>query len=282
MRRVAVTALAGMVVLAACGGGGPSRAEVLEPVMSEVMPVRFEHFATTAQTLRDDVDTWCGSGGAAPDAAIADARTEWYALKPFWSGPVMDRRSQYAIDFRTDPDGIVEVLASDQAVDAASLRDRVGADKRGLGALALLVTEDPSPRRCDYALGIAELVASEARGVADDWKQYGPTAVNDDATANDAIQDIVSNAAFALREAGMDPPPAPEIRRGLIDGARAAMLGNGGDQPGLSQLLDEQIVTRLSDEFGRDDAAAADLTLSVDVASDLGITLNFSDADGDG
>lgn len=285
MRRIAVTALAATVALAACGDGGPSRADVLEPVMSEVVPARYEHFATSAASLRDDVAAWCENGGddsAVLDAAIADALTEWYALKPFWSGPVMDRRSQFAVDFRTDPDGVEELLASNEAVDAASLRDRVAARKRGLSALALLVDAPPSPRRCDYALGIADLVAAEARGVADDWKRYGPSAIDGDAAANDAIRDIVSNATFALREAAMEPPPAPAIERGLIDGARQAMLGNGGDQPGLSPLLTDEIVARLTDELGRDDAAAAGLTLSVDVASDLGLTLNFSDADGDG
>ncbi len=116
-------------------------------------------------------------------------------------------------NFRVDPEGIDELLASDEAVDPDSLRTLVGADQRGLGALALLVTGEPDERRCEYAQGIADLVAEEARAVADDWADYGPALVTDDTTANDAIRDIVSNAAFALREAAMDP--APEIERGI-------------------------------------------------------------------
>ena len=107
----------------------------------------------------------------------------------------------------------------------------------------------------------------------------GPALVTDDTTANDAIRDIVSNAAFALREVAMDP--APEIERGLIEGARLAMLGETGDA-GLSPLLSDELVARLSDELAAGDAEAAELSLSVDAVSELGITLNFSDADGDG
>jgi hypothetical protein len=184
--------------------------------------------------------------------------------------------------YPADPDGIAELLESNDPVDASYLLERVAADKRGLGALSVLLTDDPSPRRCDYALGIADLVADEASALARDWAEFGPSAIGGDATANDAIRDIVSNATFALRESEMDPPPPPAIEQGLLDGVRVAMLGTAPDQPGLSPLLDEDLVARLTDELDRDDAAAAALTLSVDVASDLGITLNFSDADGDG
>jgi predicted lipoprotein len=271
--------------LAACDDGGPSRAEVLQPIMAEQVPARFEQFATTTDNVRENVEAWCDAGAVTPTVAIDQALTEWYALKPFWSGPVMERRSQYAINFRTDPDGIAEVLASVEPVDAAYLRERVGADKRGLGALQVLTSEPPDPRRCGYALGVAELVAAEARNVADDWAEFGPAAVGDDAAANDAIRDIVSNATFALRDMEMDPPPEPEVASGLLAGVQQAMLGDSeADQQrrGLAPLLPDEISTRLSDELTRGDSTAAELTLSVDVASELGITLNFSDADGDG
>ena len=162
-RCVAVVAAAAVVALPACGGGGPSRSEVVEPIVSTEVPARFEAFAGTATDVSTAVTAWCVQGAPAPSAEIATALEEWYALKPFWFGPVMDRRAQFLVNFRVDPEGIDELLASDEAVDPDSLRTLVGADQRGLGALALLVTGEPDERRCEYAQGIADLVAEEAR-----------------------------------------------------------------------------------------------------------------------
>ena len=82
--------------------------------------------------------------------------------------------------------------------------------------------------------------------------------------------------------------PEPDIERGLIDGrvgdAGGRRPGSATDEgrAGMAPLLDDQTVSSLTDEFARDDAAAAALTIAVDAVSQLGITLNFSDADGDG
>jgi predicted lipoprotein len=268
--------------VSACGGGGENRADVVIPIVADQAPARFDEFAATAGELGAEVTTWCGAADGAGQATIAtveQAQTEWYALKPFWFGPVMDRRSQFIVNFRTDPAGIDELLAAADPVDAATLRDFVGADKRGLEALVYLLGAPADPRRCDYASGIADLVGEEAQAVADEWTTYGPSLVTDEMTANDAIRDIVSNAVFALREIEKDGTPA--IESGLLAGARAAVLGEG-DATALTTLIDDATVTQLTSEFDAADAASAEQTLATTVVSELGITLNFSDADGDG
>ena len=157
----------------------------------------------------------------------------------------------------------------------------VGADQRGLGALAVLIAGEPDQRRCEYAHGIADLVAEEADAVADEWAEYGPALVTDDTTANDAIRDIVSNASLRVAGGGDGSGPST-IERGLIDGARLAMLGDDRRRRAVTaaQRRRSSLVCPTSSTAG--DAAAAELSLSVDVVSELGITLNFSDADGDG
>ena len=286
-RSVFVRAGIGLAIvpaLAACGGSGPSRADVVEPIVGEQIPARFDAFAATAEDLNADVTDWCESGGPAPTAEVADAIDQWYGTKPLWSGPVMERRSQFVVHFHVDPEGVAELLASDDPVDSATLRDFVGADQRGLGALAELLAGVPDERRCAYALGIAGLVAEEAGAVADEWHDFGPGLVTDDSSANDVIRDLVSNTSFALRDAAMDPEPA--YADGLVDGARWTMLGDDvasdDGTGGLSPLLSDDVVDRLTNELDAGDLAAAQLTTSVDAVSELGVTLNFSDADGDG
>ena len=192
-------------------GGGPSRADVVSPIVADAVPARFDAYATRTDELQAAVDAWCEQGGSAPTTDVAETRSAWYALKPFWAGPVMERRSQYLMNFRVDTEGIEQLLASDDPVDPDSLRQTVGADQRGLGALAVLLGGEPDPRRCAYVLGIADMVAREAHALAEEWHGYGASLVSDESTANDAIRDIVSNATFAFARSRWTRNPTSSV-----------------------------------------------------------------------
>lgn len=277
----ATLALLGFV-LAACGGGGASRQDVVQPIVSDAVPSRFADFGIAAADTAVAVDDWCAGKAEPPVAGVEQLRAQWYATKPFWSGPVMERRAQFTIDDGVDPDGVDALLATSDPVDSASLRTTVGAKKRGLSALAYLLTGEPDERRCAYASGIADLVAEEAAAVGEAWLTYGNSSVTDDMTANDALRDIVSNADFAARQ--VVAGNTPELDEALLEGARWAILGEGPDTElhGITELLDDDTIDTLTEEFDAGDAEAIDTTLATDVVGQLGLTLNFSDADGDG
>jgi hypothetical protein len=201
-------------------------------------------------------------------------------LVPFWFGPVDDRRSAFVVDPRVNAADVDELLAGDEPVDAASLRDLAGADQRGLGTVEHLLATPPSERGCDYASGATALIVEEGAALTEDWTTFGPTLAPDDAQANDSLRDIVSGALRAVEMAG-DEPGTPGTAARLA-GARWALLGDGDDITGVAPLLADATVEQLAAEFDAADAMALERTIVTEVVSELGISVNFSDADGDG
>ncbi|QQS24251.1 MAG: hypothetical protein IPM43_12680 [Actinomycetota bacterium] len=290
----AAGAVVAAATLPACGNDTPSRAEVVGALTDELVPTRFEELAVSAAELHTGAETFCEGDRSDPAALLGQVsavRDRWAALRPFWFGPAMDRRSRSLVDYPADAADVAELAASDTPVDPDSLRELVGADQRGLGAIEILATDDPGDRECEYLVSAATLVADETTGLAADWDQFGPTLSVDDAAANAALTDIVSETLFALPLTSSDNPMAV----GQLAGARWAMLGddgatdNGGGARGIAPLLDASVVDQLTTEFDAhaaqpsfDTEMALERTIKTNVAGDLGITVKFSDADGDG
>ncbi len=108
----------------------------------------------------------------------------------------------------------------------------------------------------------------------------------DDEAANAALADIVSETVFGLVLTGSDNPKPPANSLALD----SAMLGDGTDDAtGHFAAARRRSVEQLTADF---DALAAnpsfetemavEVTIKTNVVGDLGLTLNFSDADGDG
>ncbi len=283
-RRAGLVAMAAGLVgaMASCGGDdAPTRADVVASMTDEAVAARFTEFDVAAETLSGTVDGWCG--GASADALIsqvAAVRGEWLELAPFWFGPVDDRRSVFIVDPRTNSDDIDELVAGDEPVDATSLRDLAGADQRGLGAVGHLAVGEASDRACAYAAGAAALVVEEGAALADEWASFGPTLAGSDEQANDSLRDIVSGALRSIEMAGEEPDaPGADAR---LAGARWVLLGDGDQFVGLAPLLADSTVDQLTAEFDAADVMALERTIVTEVVSELGISVNFSDADGDG
>ena len=134
-------------------------------------------------------------------------------------------------------------------MDATSLRELVGADQRGLGAMELLAAGPIDERACAYLLGAAELIAGETAALANEWTTYGPTLAADDEAANATLDELVSETIFALPLTSSDNPMAA----GQLAGARFALVGDGSSK-GISPLLDDAVVEQLEADF---DALAA-------------------------
>ena len=280
MRSLATLTLITVVLLAGCSDDGPSRSDAVGELTQAAVPARYAQLAELAEPLPAEVAAWCADGDAtALTAVIGDVRAAWLAQSPFWSGPVMDRRSRFAIDPTANPGTIDELVAGDQPVDATSLRDLSSASQRGLGAIEYLVTTAPTERTCAYATGAAVLVTDETAAVADEWQTFGPSLAADDETANMALRDVVSDALGALRIVKDDPEAAGNDAR--VAGVRWLLLGDDV-APGLAPLLSDATVEQLIAEFDGEAVNEYERTIASSVVGELGITVNFSDADGDG
>lgn len=278
--RFGVVALAGALALSACGDSGPSRSDVVSSMADEVVPARYAEAAELAADVVPAVEVWCDGGG--PDealAAIDAARGAWIELRPFSFGPANDRRSMFIIDPQVRVEDVDALGEEGIAVDADSLRELAGADQRGWGAVEHLVMGETTERRCAYALGAATLVADELAALADDWVDYGPTLGADDEAANVALRNIVSESLFAAQMVTDEPDPVLDAHR--LNGIRLALLGAGPDE-GITLLLSDDLAERLGAELDAADAMDVQVTISTDIVGELGTTVNFSDADGDG
>jgi len=303
-------ALGLVAALAGCGGDAPpGRAETLEPIVATAVPARYAEWSDRATALADAVDAACAAADAgAPSPGVVDGlgedvaalRAAWTRLEPFWIGPTVDRRSKFLVDWPIDRAEVDELLAGDAAIDAYSLRTLVAADQRGLAALAHVLDAPLDARRCDYAVGNAEMVAAEAAALAAEWADFGPTLAADAAAADDALGEIVSETLF-ITSSLMELEPEG-MQRERVEGVRWVFFGDeppistpdvgGGAEPavvGIAPLLDEGIAEQLATEL---DAAlampygvaamAVEVTIETNVVSGLTISVTFSDADGDG
>ena len=276
-----------MLVLAGCGGDDISRAQVVGAMTDERVPDRYDELDASAADLATEAATFCTGDRSDPTSlldAVTVVREQWVALRPFWFGPGMDRRSRNYIDWPVDADDVASLVAGDAPVDAESLRQLVGADQRGLGAIEVLASQ-PDDRACSYIIGSVALIQEETAELAAAWDTFGSTLSTNDDAANGALSDIVSESLFALPSTGSDNPRADAS----LAGVRWAILGDGDAVAGIAPLLDDEVVAQLTTEF---DAVAAnhtfeavmalERTIKTNVAGDLGITVKFSDADGDG
>ncbi len=280
--------LACAIALAACGSSSPDRAAVVGDMTGTAVPARYSQLAGEAAVLTEQVGEWCETGdGTAVREQSATVQGEWVGLAPFWFGPVMDRRSRFIIDPSARADDVDELLASDATIDPAALRERFGADQRGLQALDVVLDADErTDRHCTYALAIAALISEETQLLADDWATFGPEQSTDDTAANDALEQIVNESLFGIDAMARQSVAGDPDK---LDGVRWAIIGDGtAAMSGLSGLLNDDVVEQLEAEF---DAAKSlepdalfelDRTITTNIVSALGLSVQFSDADGDG
>ncbi len=166
-----------------------------------------------------------------PAREIATALEEWYALKPFWFGPVMDRRVAVprALPHRPRGDRRIAGVGRGRRSRLAARRSSVPTSAGSVHS-PLLVTGEPDERRCEYARASPISSAEEAERVADDWhdvtgRRSSPT------TPPPTAPSATSSATPPSRCARRRWIPPAEIERGSIEGARLAMLGDDAATP---------------------------------------------------
>lgn len=308
-------------LLVSCGGGddksggtgndAPSgaRAEAMAQVADDgaAMMMALPEVADQATTA---IETACASGDAA-DFEVALERLEaaqsgWHETEAFWMGPVTDRRSNALVDWPAGDSDIDDLLAADEpaTIDADYLAEFVGADTRGYGAAAYLLADAPiEGRACDFAVASAELSATEIEAVGAAWNEpaegepYRDELADQKTGINVAVNHLI--VLLANNE--------PDFLAERAASSEALLFGVDG-KSGLAAMVDDDLTARMRTEAdallaaadaadpaaGPDAApdatpdeatrAAADelrATIATEMVAELGVTVTFSDADGD-
>ena len=269
---------------------------------------------------RPPVLSWTRSPRCAParrESAVADAvgviddaRARWLATEAHWTGPVMERRSPAVTDWPVNGAEIEELVSGSTPgeIDVDVIARRVGADNRGLSALRWVLTRDDAvallgdERWCDYLTANAEVIRTESDLVVGDWTESwedGPAFVDLVADGDEAerwLEMLVNDNTFLahrLTEAPDDEGDAPPADVAADRVAQLAGLREVAVE--LGPLLGDELEARLLAEIdaaaaaydagdveeGRTLATEVERTLATEVAAKLGVTIGFSDADGD-
>lgn len=345
--RSAVVPLLLLLLVSTSCGSDPSRGDVLAELASDGIVPMYDQLEQSARSLVGTTVDVCDRGGAASladaHAALADTRDAWSRAEAAWIGPVMSRRSWAVIDWPVNIDEIEELIADDSiTLDVERLGKAIGADQRGLGALEYMLgapgpEPDPSvqftSRRCDYIVGIAQVIHNESELLLNDWvsgdDREDPYVAQIRAEGSTALDSLINDTLFLLEDIGdrelgvalgvvgsdADIERVVEGASGLatadiaghLAGLRTVLIGDSADD-GLRPLLGDEITGRLRGQFDVADAAAASVgsplreavaatpthvealreavkaiqvTVATEVVSQLGVTIGFSDADGD-
>lgn len=286
MRRVGAVVVAA-VLMAACGGGTPSRSSVLGDLADDYVVPAYQQFHRDAVALEDSVSALCGSlnSGSLSDArgALAAVRGSWSRTQAVWVGPVMERRSWGLVRWPVAHDEIEELIAHTTIeLDYERLSSRIGADQRGLGAADYLLGSGEETldtlgesRRCQYLMVVSEVIANEAALLAADWTEsweggdpYRDTfadadqgdldrVVNDTLFLLERITDLELGNALGVMSRDADPDAIDEGPAGAgvddlhqrLIGLQAVLIGTGEDPAGLSPLLGDDLTERLTGQF---------------------------------
>ena len=302
VKRTAIGALAVVGLLTGCSGG-TDRGDVLADLATQGAET-LEALPEVAAAATAAVQTACASGEKADfDAAVEDvaaAQTRWHEAEAFWLGPATDLRSNSIVDWPANAQDVDDLVAAEEpaTIDVNYLAAYVGADTRGYGAVLTLLEQAPlDERQCDYANAATALAESGIDAVTAAWTDPDDGEPYRDELADPEVGiDAVVNHLLALL-ANKDAANL-EARSNSVEDL---LFGPEGDS-GLSALLDDDLTAQLRSETDeliaatKDGEAAADdepseaalaamnelrATVATQVVAELGVTVTFSDADGD-
>jgi len=300
------------LVATACNDDGPSRTDVLGDYATDVALPRYELLASTADDLVAAVDAACAAPSdetvATARAAVEETRASWLATTVVATGPIMERRSEAVIDWPVRVADIEKFVtgAEPDSITADVIANNVGADTRGLLALRWLLSSDDiierlaDPLWCDYAGSTAAVVSDESRLLLDDWTvsfDGGDPFVDVLAadTGNTWLGMLVNDSINVVHQLSEAPDDSTDVTGDVAPDRAAQFAGLGDVVTAIGPLLGDDLAGRLADEVeaaqaafaagdvegGRAAAAEVEATLATEVASRLGVTIGFSDADGD-
>lgn len=286
MRRVWAVVVAA-VLLAACGAGTPSRSQVLGDLADDYVVPAYQQFRSDVAELEDAASKLCDApnSGSLSEArsALAAVSGSWSRTQAVWVGPVMERRSWGLVRWPVAHDEIEEFIAdASTGLGHERLSSRIGADQRGIGTVDYLLGSGEEaletlgdPRRCQYLMGVSEVIAVEAALLESDWTQgweggdpyrgifadagHGDLdrVVNDTLFLLERITDLELGKALGVMSREADPFAIDEGPAGggvhdlyqRLIGVQAVLIGLGDVPAGLSPLFGDDLTDRLAEQF---------------------------------
>jgi predicted lipoprotein len=297
-------------------------ADFAAALQAEWLAPRSADFARFAAALAPAVKSACVSpAGLEPArAAWKHSLSAWETLAGVAVGPVLERRSQRAIDFTPTRPRLIEKAIKSAPKNTADM-ELIGTPAKGLPALEWLLWTRPvvpGTPACDYAVQVAEDIRREADALA------GATFAAPDPQV--ALSDLVNQwvgGIERLRWPGMEmpvrvaltanPPTRPDFPRsdsGVPEVAwsaqwqalkHLAVTGQGSLAGALRERGQARVADALILAVNDADTAMQGLTsvdrerilvaakrlaglkhrVETEVAPALGVSIGFSDADGD-
>lgn len=283
-------------------------------------------FARDSAALVPAVQSLCAASQDKAEAARQKARSEWRSTLASWErlsgvafGPVLERRSQRAIDFTPTRPRLIE-KAIKAAPSSAKDMELVGSPGKGLPALEWLLWVKPikpASAECRYAVQVAADIQREAEALA--------AAQPKSTDAQTALSELVNqwvggierlrwaNMELPVRAAGTSSEEVPDFPRRESDAASISWAGQWDalrslatqDEVSLQAALrargQGKVADALAHAIKQADASMQSLTIAdrakvltaakklaalkrlveSDVATALGVSIGFSDADGD-
>ncbi len=302
------------------GGPSLSRSDVVAQITDDVILPGLGESATATSALEKSVSDLCANPDDAALGSARDAwrkaHLAWMKTSAYQIGPIGELHSKAKVAYPVNNQKL-EALLAGGGPDLSGIDD-LGAHLRGLGGIeyVLFTPADAAalePSRCNYARAAAASVAAGAAELADAWndgyakefKASGQDAI--DQLVNASLSSLATVDDMILGEKSVDDAGPADTR--LADGAAelasvAAVWGESPDR--LAGLVSSKsksaarsfgsplqaavaAVDALSSLEASDAKAAAGehvsqarVALRTSVSSQLGVTIAFTDSDGDG
>ena len=290
-----------LLLLSGCGSSsGPLDRDVLISLTDEVIVPAYQGLTSEAAGLKQSIDTLCN----APNSVSLEtarqswraARGAWMRTEAMWFGPVMDRRSTSLLDWSpTDTSGIDRLLAEGAPAATEEVRNVLGSNRRGFGAIEYLlfrtVTNWQTLARlrplCPYLVALATVASEEISAILGEWVEgsEGRPAYNgyfsDRASVSmipsAAVADVVRTQYFLIRDiVDVRLASAMGLRQDTAD--PSAIPGTSADN-GLNDIRHELMGMRAVYEGSCDEGLGiGDLVSQLSEAADARLRNEFGAA----
>jgi uncharacterized protein len=162
-------------------------------------------FAQAAAGLTQALQAQC-TGTNSP-AALNTSRNQWQATARAWDalsavavGPLLERRSQRAIDFAPARPALIEKAIAAQPANATDM-ERIGTPAKGLYALEWLLWTKPvkpNTTSCAYAVQVAAEIEHEAQALQTAFTMLASNPWTDTAQTQAAMSELVNQWVGAI------------------------------------------------------------------------------------
>lgn len=276
-------------------------------------------FLKASQSMAPAIESLCAASPDKATPALEQARSQWLASLAAWErlsavaiGPVLERRSQRQIDFTPTRPRMIEKAVKAAPKNPADM-ELIGTPAKGFPALEWLLWVkpiQPASAECRYATQLALEIGREAEALA---------AAQDPQVALGEVLNQWIGGLERLRWASLEMPQRvamtaakdiPDFPRQASGGIAIAWAGQwdalrslavASLAPALRERRAQALADRLSQALGRADTALSGLDgrdrarvfaaghaladlkklAEGEVATVLGVSIGFSDSDGD-